>query len=97
MNRSKSKKGHVAFKIDLEKTYDRLSWDFLKRGLLGFGFPLLSFLSLCGVPNLVPSVLFGVVLKLSLLALLEVILKYPICFLQMIFSYPLRPRSLNSR
>lgn len=72
MNRSKSKKGRVAFKIDLEKTYDRLSWDFLKRGLLGFGFPLLSFLSLCGVPNLVPSVLFGVVLKLSLLARLEV-------------------------
>lgn len=38
MNRSKSKKGHVAFKIDLEKTYDRLSWDFLKNGCFGLWF-----------------------------------------------------------
>lgn len=29
MHLNKSKQGTIAFKIDLEKAYDRVSWDFL--------------------------------------------------------------------
>lgn len=39
MHRSNSLKGTVAFKIDLEKAYDRVSWDFLEYTLGGFAFP----------------------------------------------------------
>lgn len=39
MKRTKVKKGYLAFKIDLEKAYDRVNWDFLKQTLEDFGFP----------------------------------------------------------
>ncbi|PNX93226.1 ribonuclease H, partial [Trifolium pratense] len=39
MNKSKSKKGDVAFKIDLEKAYDNVNWNYLRSCLLDFGFP----------------------------------------------------------
>ncbi|KAL4328990.1 hypothetical protein AHAS_Ahas13G0255300 [Arachis hypogaea] len=39
MKKTKSKKGVLAFKIDLEKAYDRVSWEFLEQSLLMFGFP----------------------------------------------------------
>lgn len=39
MRKSKKKKGEVAYKIDLEKAYDHVSWEFLRHTLLDFGFP----------------------------------------------------------
>jgi len=39
MHHSKSKKGSIVFKIDLEKTYDILSWKFLEITLIDFGLP----------------------------------------------------------
>ncbi|XP_057442557.1 uncharacterized protein LOC130734228 [Lotus japonicus] len=39
MNTSKARKGSLAFKIDLEKAYDSISWDFLEETLHLFGFP----------------------------------------------------------
>jgi hypothetical protein len=39
MRRSKKKKGYVAFKLDLEKTFDNVRWDFLNSCLHDFGFP----------------------------------------------------------
>jgi len=39
MNHSKSKKGSLAVKFDLEKAYDRVEWDFLQKTLEDFGFP----------------------------------------------------------
>lgn len=38
-HKSKRKKGDVAFKIDLQKAYDHVSWDYLKGCLEDFGFP----------------------------------------------------------
>ncbi|KAL4288654.1 hypothetical protein AHAS_Ahas19G0307800 [Arachis hypogaea] len=38
MKKTKSKKGVLAFKIDLEKAYDRVSWEFLEQSLLMFDF-----------------------------------------------------------
>nr|XP_025639110.1 uncharacterized protein LOC112734118 [Arachis hypogaea] len=38
MKKTKSKKGVLTFKIDLEKAYDRVSWEFLEQSLLMFGF-----------------------------------------------------------
>lgn len=42
MHKSKKKKGSVAYKIDLEKAYDHVSWDFLEKCLLDFGFPRIT-------------------------------------------------------
>lgn len=39
MKKSKKKKDDVACKIDLEKAYDHVSWDFLQICLQDFGFP----------------------------------------------------------
>jgi len=39
MRRSKKKKGYVSFKLDLEKAFDNVRWDFLNSCLLNFGFP----------------------------------------------------------
>jgi len=39
MRRSKKKKGYVAFKLDLEKAFDNVIWDFLNSCLHYFGFP----------------------------------------------------------
>jgi len=39
MRRSKKKKGYVAFKLDLEKAFDNVNWDFLNFCLQDFGFP----------------------------------------------------------
>lgn len=49
MRKSKKKKGDVAYKIDLEKAYDHVSWDFLKLTLHDFGFPpiLVSLIMQC--------------------------------------------------
>lgn len=40
MNKSKSKKGSLIFKLDLEKAYDNMDWTCLKRCLEDFGFPI---------------------------------------------------------
>jgi hypothetical protein len=42
MRKSKRKKGDVVYKLDLEKAYDNVSWDFLKSCLEDFGFPTLT-------------------------------------------------------
>lgn len=39
MDRSTTAKGSLAFKIDLEKAYDSISWDFLRETLILYGFP----------------------------------------------------------
>ena len=39
MNTSKSKVGSMAIKIDLEKTFDRLEWSFIRQTLIFFNFP----------------------------------------------------------
>ena len=39
MNKSKGKNGSLLFKIDLEKAYDKVNWDFLRLSLQDFGFP----------------------------------------------------------
>lgn len=39
MKKSKRKKGDLIFKLDLEKAYDQVHWDFLRQTLQVFGFP----------------------------------------------------------
>ena len=39
MQKTSSKKGAVAFKLDLEKVYDKVEWSFLEATLQDFGFP----------------------------------------------------------
>ncbi|XP_072058140.1 uncharacterized protein [Arachis hypogaea] len=40
MRKTKSKKGSMAFKIDLDKAYDRVDWRFLETSLIKVGFPV---------------------------------------------------------
>jgi hypothetical protein len=40
MRKTKKKKGDMVFKLDLEKAYDRVNWNFLKETLEMFHFPL---------------------------------------------------------
>ncbi|KAK2441392.1 hypothetical protein QL285_012694 [Trifolium repens] len=42
MRKSKRKKGDMVFKIDLEKAYDNVSWEFLQACLTRSGFPHMS-------------------------------------------------------
>jgi hypothetical protein len=42
MRKSTSKKGDVAYKIDLEKAYDNVDWNYLRSCLHDFGFPLIT-------------------------------------------------------
>jgi len=39
IHKSKSNQGLLAAKLDLEKAYDRVDWDFLEKTLDGFSFP----------------------------------------------------------
>ncbi|OMO50810.1 reverse transcriptase [Corchorus capsularis] len=39
VKKSRSKNGLMAVKIDLEKAYDRVSWDFLRDTIMAFNFP----------------------------------------------------------
>lgn len=39
MHKSKKKSRDVAYKIDLEKAYDNIEWDYLKEFLIDLGFP----------------------------------------------------------
>lgn len=39
MHKRKEEKGYLLFKIDFEKAYDRVDWNFLRRTLCDFGFP----------------------------------------------------------
>ena len=39
MQKTKAKKGILTFKIDLEKAYDLVNWNFLEATLQDFGFP----------------------------------------------------------
>lgn len=38
MKAKKGRKGFLAFKVDLEKTYDRIKWPFLEDILIAIGF-----------------------------------------------------------
>lgn len=40
MHKKKGKKGFILFKIDFEKAYDRVDWNFLRLTLTDFGFPI---------------------------------------------------------
>ena len=42
LHRSKRKVGSLLFKMDLEKAYDSISWDFLRETLIEFGFPMMT-------------------------------------------------------
>lgn len=39
MHKKKGKSGFLMFKIDFEKAYDRVDWNFLRLTLAEFGFP----------------------------------------------------------
>lgn len=47
MHKKKGKTGYIMFKIDFEKAYDRMDWDFLRLTLNDFGFAPLLWISSC--------------------------------------------------
>jgi hypothetical protein len=50
MRKSKKKNGDMVFKLDLEKAYDRVNWNFLKDTLEMFNFP----------PKVISLIMFGI-------------------------------------
>jgi hypothetical protein len=50
MRKTKKKKGDMVFKLDLEKAYDRVNWNFLKETLEMFHFP----------PRIIALIMFGI-------------------------------------
>ena len=38
MHKKKGKSSYLLFKIDFEKAYDRINWDFLRATMMDFGF-----------------------------------------------------------
>jgi hypothetical protein len=50
MRKSKRKKGDMVFKLDLDKAYDRVNWNFLKDTLVKFKFP----------PIIISLIMFGI-------------------------------------
>nr|KYP46578.1 Transposon TX1 uncharacterized [Cajanus cajan] len=60
IQKDKSKRGSLALKIDLEKAYDRINWNFLQATLWRFGFPeRIIKLIMWGVTNSSLSVLWN--------------------------------------
>ncbi|CAL0325278.1 unnamed protein product [Lupinus luteus] len=42
IHKTKAKKDILGFKVDLEKAYDRVNWDFLQKMFFQFGFPVIT-------------------------------------------------------
>lgn len=42
MHKQKKIKGDMAFKIDIQKAYDHVNWDYLRGCLQDFGFPQIT-------------------------------------------------------
>lgn len=60
IKKSKAKKGLMAIKVDLEKAYNQVSWDYLKVTLVDFGFPsIITNLILWAVQGSSPLVLWN--------------------------------------
>ena len=60
MGKTKSKKGTLAFKVDLEKAYDRVDWWFLEATLMEFGFPnSIVYLIMCCIKSSSLSILWN--------------------------------------
>lgn len=87
MNKSKKKKGYVAYKIDLQKAYDDVHWGYQEQCLQDFGFPRITirlisiicngkrmptFLPTCGLSQGTPYLFVICMEKLSI-AIFEVV------------------------
>ena len=60
MGRTKGKCGYIALKIDLEKTYDKLEWGFIRGMLIRYNFPdnLIEIIMSC-ISSISTSLLFN--------------------------------------